>query len=52
MIPKAGVFVFCLVSLSSFADTKNTSISQYPEITEDDVVPDMVVTINRQKMIA
>lgn len=52
---KKGIVVLLLglVSFGSLADSANTStgVSERPEITEDDVVPDMAANINRFKSL-
>lgn len=44
-------FLLGLASFSSFVSTASVGANERPEITEDDVVPDMAASINRQKAL-
>ncbi|MEY0961951.1 hypothetical protein AB7200_00965 [Providencia alcalifaciens] len=50
---KKGLMVLLLglASFGSFSSTANVGANERPEITEDDVVPDMAASINRQKAL-
>ncbi|MGG4608534.1 hypothetical protein [Providencia sp. Me31A] len=45
------VLLLGLASFGSFASTTNLGANERPEITEDDVVPNMAASINRQKAL-
>ncbi|MEQ4708049.1 hypothetical protein [Providencia huaxiensis] len=45
------VLLLGLASFGSLASTTNIGANERPEITEDDVVPDMAASINRQKAL-
>ncbi|MBQ0531448.1 hypothetical protein ABN267_00790 [Providencia rettgeri] len=45
------VLLLGLASFSSFVSIASVGANERPEITEDDVVPDMAASINRQKAL-
>nr|WP_283026721.1 hypothetical protein [Providencia rettgeri] len=45
------VLLLGLASFSSFVSIASVGANKRPEITEDDVVPDMAASINRQKAL-
>ncbi|WP_273804361.1 hypothetical protein [Providencia rettgeri] len=45
------VLLLGLVSIGSFASTANIGTNERPEITEDDVVPDMAARLNNFKSL-